>query len=326
MSQPPLDDDPLAQLAEWGRTVERRTQRVLRRRARLRAVARPFGHLLRRPGRTVALLLILAMVAFTGVGLSRWRPNKPSATPAPTPSRATSTLNPFTGTPAEDFPPGATGLVMPAASAAGAWTSDEVADALNRVREALIASHLDDRLLVDHDPAAVLALVSPHTADWVRQELAKGGLGVSLIRFDLSTGVRPAAEQPRVSGHTTYRTARWGQVDALEVVTNYVWVYAFAVPADWTGRNIVVVHGEEHWMFPKPASVTPDERGMNLVTYNGYWDLMDCAASRAGLTAPFGSDVEAAPDSSADEPESAYFRPDHPLDVENGCVEPSPTA
>ncbi|WP_027346765.1 hypothetical protein [Hamadaea tsunoensis] len=326
MSQPPLDDDPLAQLAEWGRTVERRARRGLRRRALARAALRSVGRLFSRPGRTVALLLIVAMVAFTGVGLSHWRAAGPSAYPSAVASGASVTASGhFTGTPAEDFPVGEAGLSMPAASAAGAWTMAEVEDALKRVRQALIASHLDPALQVDHDPSAFLRLVSTDTAAYVRTQLQRGGLGVNLVRFDLSSGVRPSAEKARVSGHTTYRATRWGKIDALEVVTNYVWVCAFDVPENWTGRDIVLVHDEEHWMFPKAASVAVAYQGMGLSDSGGYWDLMDCAATRRGLTAPFGTDAEVNPRGTAQEPESAYFRADHGLDVEDGCLDPSPT-
>jgi hypothetical protein len=48
---------------------------------------------------------------------------------------------------------------------------------------------------------------------------------------------------------------------------------------------------------------------------------MDCAASSQGFTAPYrGHDASANPMASHAEPQSAYFHPDHTLDIEEGCL------
>jgi hypothetical protein len=318
-------NDPLAQLDAWGREVERKA----RRRHRLQAIGRALRRL--RPGnRTAAVVVVLVIAGICAGLMSQWRTfldrvDKPYAYPtADVPSGIGATsgtgivqTGPFAGTPAESFPEGEAGLVLPTAQATGKWSEAEVAQALATVKKALIAAHLDHRMLVDHDPSTFLALLSPEHRKDIGNDIANGSYGTTAVR--IAKDAKLAPELPRVSGRLTYREGMWDKIAVLEVISNYVWVYPFEVPSG--AQRVVVVHDEVHWLFPKDKSVQAGWRGMNIGDSKGYWDLMDCAETGHGFTAPYkGNDASADPLATSTEPSSAYFQPDHTLDIESGCL------
>ncbi|NUT35948.1 MAG: hypothetical protein HOV79_23075 [Hamadaea sp.] len=317
------DQDPLAQLEEWGRGVERR----VRRRQRLEAFGRASRRFLRASRRPAAALLALAVLGACGVFGLRFittpRSPRPYATAsAPDGVSATSgaggtAASPFDGTPAAAFPAGRAGIVLPTAAAAGPWPAADVRTALDRVSAALVASHLDERVLVRHDTSAFVAMLAPDVRRWWTSKLQGPHYGVTVVR--IAADARLAAVEPRVSGRTTYRASALAGRPALEVITNYVWVYAFDVPADWTGSRTVVVHGEEHWFFVRSGTTLR----MYLEDTKGYWGSMDCDASRKALTAPWrGGPAEVVPSSTPDdEPQEAYYQPDHALEIAGSCAD-----
>ena len=330
-TQPPENSDPLAQLEAWGREVERRATRG----HRIRSLGRVF-----RPSRVRrrALSTALALVVVAGLigAYVRWgghlMESHPVAYPtAAVPSGITATSGPtaapvdkgpFAGTPADAFPSGAAGIVLPPAKAVGAWSAKDVSAALGHVRAALIASHLDHRLLIGHDASYFTAMLAPDSRAYITKDLKAGADGTSVIRIAASAHL--AALAPRVSGRTTYRRTTWGQVPVLEVVTNYVWVYPFDTVAGSPASRVVVVHDEEQWDFPKPHDVRSAYQGTNLRSFKGYWDLMDCAQSDKGFTAPFSGVAQGVVPSPSDtEPMNNYFRPDHSLDIVSGCSQTS---
>ena len=333
--KPQQPDDPLAQLEKWGRSVERRISwryRLSRIRFRVsfrRPARRPRPrHRVRRRAVTLTVVLVLAAVLVASNVwwvLSRPGPDDYAKAPAPGGIGATSgtgapVRGPFDGTPAATFPSGEDGLVMPAAQVVGAWSEQEVAQALAKVKAALVASHLDHRMIVDHDPSAFLALLAPSNGDDIGQDIRDGGRVTTAVR--IAKDATLSGETPRVSGRTTYREGAWDGIAVLEVITNYVWVYPFQVPQTWTGDRVAVVHSEEHWYFPKDKAVAAGNRGMNLYDTDGYLSHIDCALASAGFTAPGrgGADPSARPEAQQSEAPEAYFQPDHTLDIGDGCI------
>jgi len=249
--------------------------------------------------RLLALTLVLTALGTLWLSRGRWSPLVLSS-------------NPYESTPAENFPVGEAGLTLPEADAVDGLPAQAVADALGRVRQALVASYLDRRMLVDHDPEPLLNLLAPDSATTVRPRIAGGGYGTTLVRLS------PAATQsapPRVSGQLTYRRVDWNGIPALDVTSNYVFAYAFAKPS-----GVVVIHSETHWMFPLSTSLRPSSRGMYLSRTSGYWHGMDCAAASKGLTAPAPPiDHNANPGYRDPEPLDAYFDPSRPVGITSGC-------
>lgn len=219
--------------------------------------------------------------------------------------------NPFQATPAEFFAVGADGIVLPEARAVDGWSAPEVSDALDKVKRALAASYLDPRLLTSHDPAALLGLLAPDSVETVRTRFEEGGYGTALIQIGPDVSL---AGTPRVSGRLTYQQVDWNGRPALDVTSNYVFVYAFDQP-----RAVVVVHTETHWMFPKGADIRPSSRGMYLGRTSGYWHGMDCALAARGLTGPAGGGIGAAAQPQPGDAQDAYFDPTQPVGVVSAC-------
>ncbi|HEY2791057.1 MAG TPA: hypothetical protein VGJ28_01795, partial [Micromonosporaceae bacterium] len=244
-------------------------------------------------------------------------PSGVTATTSPVPTAKPSVDSPFAGTPAESWPDGTAGMTMPAAKAVGRWTASQVSADLARVRTALIASHLDHRLLINHDPSTFIALLATsHRSDVVHNIR---DYDTSLIR--IAPGARLSTAAPKVSGRTTYAQSTWGRIPVLEVITNYVWVYPFDGA---TGSRVAIVHGEEHWFFPPDSAVAAGDRGMTLYTVAGYLEMIDCAQANQGFVAPAPEvDPSSSPNPAATEPSDNYFQPNHTLTVPTSCVRPS---
>jgi hypothetical protein len=222
--------------------------------------------------------------------------------------------DPYQATPAASFPVGAAGIAAPPATAVPDMAADRVADALDLVRQALNASYLDDRLLVNHDPSALLSLLAPDSAKVVRTMFDGGGYGTVMIRLAPGTAV---TAPPRVSGTITFSQVSWRGIPALDVRTNYVWAYALKSEAGSSG--VVVVHSATHWMFPLGAHLPPSSRGMYLGRTSGYWQGMDCSDSMRGLTAPAPAHDKDANPNFSDPDSDAYFDPNRSVQVGAGC-------
>jgi hypothetical protein len=247
--------------------------------------------------------LALALVAVIGAGLyltrAQWLP-------------LVGTSSPYSSTPAENFAAGSAGIVLPPITPVPGMTNEQVNAALVQVKHALEASHLDPKMLNERDPSPLLDLLAPDSANVIASRLGSGDYGTTLIR--LAPGAI-LAETPRVDGTMTYSRVDWRGTPALQVVTNYVWAYAFRQP-----QGVVVVHSETSWMFPLSNDLRPTSQGMYLGKTTGYWHGMDCAAAARGFTAPAPSvDKAANPDYSDKDPLDAYFDPTRSVRVDSGC-------
>jgi hypothetical protein len=187
-------------------------------------------------------------------------------------------VDPFRGTPAEKFAVGEAGIVVPPTPVVAGATPQQVAGALATVRQVLVASYVDDRLLVHHDPTAVVALFAPDDRDVVRTDIARGTNGTVFVQF--GPGATLAAP-PRLDGDLSVSFAEVDGVPDVVVVSNYVVAYAFE-----GAGSLVLVRSQTHWLFARPSVVTPGSTGMFLGDDTGFWQGMDCTASGRGLTEP----------------------------------------
>jgi len=222
------------------------------------------------------------------------------------------TSSPYSSTPAENFAVGSAGIVLPPITPVPGMTNEQVNAALVQVKHALEASHLDPKMLNERDPSPLLDLLAPDSANVIAARLNSGDYGTTLIR--LAPGA-VLADTPRVDGTMTYSRVDWRGTPALQVVTNYVWAYAFRQPS-----GVVVVHSETNWMFPLSNDLRPTSQGMYLGKTTGYWHGMDCAAAARGLTAPPMPGHKPATQADSDkDPLDAYFDPTRSVRVDSGC-------
>ncbi|GIF20824.1 hypothetical protein BJ973_001270 [Actinoplanes tereljensis] len=264
----------------------------------------------------VASALIAAALIAAAVPVVRpWLPTLRNANAGTTvetsaPPKTGRPGDPFAGTPAEKFPKGAAGIVLPKAKAIDGFTRAEVDWALKRVRDGLVAARLDQRMLVRHDPEPFLALLITQLRDDVRAWFRNG-------QFEtLATWTDPAVKLDtkhgtRVSGRVTYRSYVANNVPTLQITTNFVWVYSF----DTGDPPLAAVHDTIRWEFYKVAGV---DWGMAIGESKSYDYWMDCAASDRHLLRPARPNAPTKPRKGT-EPAESYLRPDHTLDVPDGC-------
>jgi hypothetical protein len=249
--------------------------------------------------RLVAVVVLVAVISGLWLTRDRWWH---LVTPA----------NPYETSPAGNFPIGADGIVTPPAAAVDGMTAAQVADALGRVKQALEAAYLDHRLLVDHDPSPLLNLLAPDSATTVWQRFEAGQYGTAMVQLAAGTTL---AGEPRSSGQMSYQRVVWDGRPALDVTTNYVFVYAFARPS-----GMVVIHTETHWMFPMGADLRSSSRGMYLGRTNGYWHGMNCTLAAIGRTAPAtAQDPHANPNYHDTDSLDSYFDPTRSIQVSSAC-------
>ncbi|HWE88106.1 MAG TPA: hypothetical protein VG317_01430 [Pseudonocardiaceae bacterium] len=280
----------------------------------------------------IAGIVVLAMIGTAGLW---WRSGEQGAnatggvpvTPAPPASTVTVEqaadldLNqPFADTPAAGWGDGANGIVPPAPVAVGRWTATQVATAENQVKQVLIAAHLDNRLLVNHDPSAYLALLAPNARTRETQGLAdkssQGDYGnVSL----LATGFHLLPAPIKVSGTMA---AGLGQNGVLRIHTNYVFAFPFApaVPAEiqYSWQIVAVQHVQEDFDLPQGRDYAPADRGIWPGNTQSYDAQMDCRTDTQGYLGPAYADEVAGSPVDTENPD-ALFDPNHPINVPAGC-------
>jgi len=309
------DKDPFKDLGDWGRKTEKRVRRERWQRTGFWLLAV-----------VVAGLVIVAVVPGLKSAVVGNRESADGAVPYPTQSvpagisgKTTQSAAPtdaFAGTPAARYPKGAAGISMPAAAKAGVFSAAQVRADLEHVRSAMIAGRLDPRMLTGHRPDKYLALLAPNARPEIKKWFAGADRSTVATWIDPSVRLDPA-EQPRVSGRTTYKTVLIGDMQYLRITTNYVWVYAFEGPR----HPLAAEHDQIDWDFPDTDHLRAGDRGMWIRNVNAYSALVDCAAAARGMLAP--TRPESAPvaaPSTTEDPQN-YLRADHSLDIGDDCAD-----
>jgi hypothetical protein len=227
---------------------------------------------------------------------------------------------PFTSTPAAGWADGAAGIVPPQPEAVGGFSAEEVATTLRLVRDVLVASRLDDRLLVGHDPAEYLRLLAP---DARRQLEPLFGGGREPEAQSLVSLVAPGADllpvEPKVSGAMSVDAGDTGE---LVVHTNYVFAYAFRPPSPTrlvdAMNVVVVVRADVDYVLRTGERWTPGSRGLWYDDAAGFGYSIACDAYRKGYLAPVMAERNVTRRPGEVEP-GAFFDPTAPLPPAGGC-------
>ena len=305
---------------DWAVTVERAATEDVR--ELLRAAQR------RRRGRWLAGALVVLAVGAVVTVLIRSSLFAPVAGDAVAdggtqPVRSAAQLDParpFESTPAADWADGAAGITTPEAKAVGGFSAEQVAETTALVRDALVASRIDTRMLTGHDPAGYLGLLAP---DAKRQLEPLFGGGREPEVQSLVSMVAPGTEllpvPPKVSGTMSVRA---GDAGELVVHTNYVFAYAFR-PAGPTKlvdamNVIVVVRADVDYVLRDGDRWTPSSRGLWFGDASGFGYSIGCDAYRKGFLAPVAAEPSVTTPSGEGEP-NAFFDPTAPLPAAGGC-------
>jgi hypothetical protein len=227
--------------------------------------------------------------------------------------------HPYASTPAADWADGADGIATPPATAVNGFTAEAVATATEQVRDVLVASRLDRRMLIDHDPSGFLAKLAP---DAHRQlaPLFTGGREpeVQSLVSMVAKGNALLPVEPKVDGEMTVRAGHPGE---LVVHTNYVYVYAFR-PAGPTRlvdamNLLVVVRADVDYVLRSGDRWTAGSQGLWYGAATGYAYSIGCGAYRHGYLAPAAT--ERAVNANPNREPKTYFDSDSPLPATSGC-------
>jgi hypothetical protein len=228
---------------------------------------------------------------------------------------------PFDSTPAAHWPDGAAGIVPPVAAAVGDYTAEEAAEGMRLVRDALAASRLDPRLLVDHDPATYLGLLAPDARRQLEPLFGDGREPQvqSLVSL-VATGNTLLPVDAKVTGSMSAR--KGDKPGELVIHTNYVFAYAFR-PAQPTRlvdamNAIVVVRADVDYVVRKGEGWAPGSRGLWFGDATGFGYSIGCEAYRNGFLAPAVTERSVTRQSDTAEP-GAFFDPTAPLPAGGGC-------
>ena len=316
------EHDPLLGLKQWAEETERR----VRRERRLGGLRRK---VLVAANVAVGVLLVAVVVLVVRSGLAGSSDDADAAAYptqsvpggiSATSSASAAPTDPVAGTPAAAYPKGKAGITLPKATAVVGFTAKQVDSALHKVRAALIAGRLDRSMLIDHDPAAYLALIAPNNRAQIAKRFTSADVSTLATWIDPAVRLDPD-EEPRVSGRVTYTSAGLSGIQTLQVTTNFVWVYAFAGP----DHPLAVAHDEIRWEFPSTKNLRAGDRGMWIASTNSYVARVDCAAAAKGLLAPTKPDTVALPASRDPEDPDAYLKADHSLEIADNCHIGSPS-
>ncbi len=274
-------------------------------------------------GSVMAFLLIACVIAVAKVGVGGFLDGLGrKATPTgavPSGISATSTetaapTGPFEDTPAAEYPEGAAGITLPAAVAVTGFSKSQVAAALTKVKQGLIAARLDPKMLVARDTSGLVNLLAPDA----RTDIRKNFTDQNFVSFasQIAPGYTLTSDKARVKGRVTFRAKTEDSIRLLEVITNFVWVYPFSGELSDPGDHLVIVHDEVHWVFPVNADVENSSRGMWINEAESYASNIDCELLKKSLLAlgkpqliPGGSN----------EDENAMFDPNRSLDIADTC-------
>jgi hypothetical protein len=253
-------------------------------------------------------LLIIVGLAVARVALRDNLGSDSSSTSAPAPK------TPFEKTPADAFPKGQAGIVLPAAAEVSGFTKDQVAAALENVRKALVAARLDNTMLVKHDTSVLVALFAQEGQKDVVDLFTKQ----DFMHFatQIAPGYTLTSDDIRVKGEITFGPRTEEDVRFLEVKTNFVWVYPFTGTLKEPGDHLVTIHDEISWVFPAEADVDGTYRGMYVDSTQSYSSNIDCALAKTSQLA-LGKPRYVAGGTKGDD--NAVFDPKGSLDLGDTC-------
>ncbi|MFE9633932.1 hypothetical protein [Streptomyces sp. NPDC006463] len=215
--------------------------------------------------------------------------------PSADPDRPT-LQEPFRGSPALQWADGAAGIEVPEATAVGGMTKTQVADALAKTRQFLIAANLDPATLRGERPAAALALLDPLQPE-VPQRLERSltrpsaqDTPVTLFtRFDPAE-VTPVGDVVKVRGSMH---AEQGERGELLVVADYTFVHPLTKGG--TSLQRTIVRRQVTLALLDPARWQTTRGRLQARSYTAEWSNVECEAADGFLHPQFPLDAPGGP-------------------------------
>jgi hypothetical protein len=213
------------------------------------------------------------------------------ATPAPgTPAAQ----DPFAGTPAEGWGAGANAITPPAARPVGAMTRDQVASALQLVKEYLVDTNLDPSVLSGARPQLAMDEIDPldttshnlYDAAFTSADKNHNPL-IFATRYD-PKALKPVGDVVKVDGGMTFSAGQYGSV---VVNADYTFVYAFT-KADGSTDEVerVIVRRALGMQLGDPADVRVTAGKLWVVDNQSSWGDAGCDTSDGFVHPQFTGD------------------------------------
>ncbi|HEX4225856.1 MAG TPA: hypothetical protein VHZ97_26060, partial [Pseudonocardiaceae bacterium] len=227
---------------------------------------------------------------------------------------------PYANTPAAAWADGADGIVLPAPAAVGAFSARQVGTAETQVKQILVAEHLDNRMLVQHDAGNLLPLLAPNMQTHLRGKLSNpANHDDSGVVSQLMPGFQLLPVPIKVDGSMSAQVSDKGE---LVVHTNYVFAFPFvpsdpsSIQASW--QVVAVQHVQEEFDVVSGANYVPADHGIWLGATQSYDSSIDCAASNQGYLAPAYANPPDFGGAGADDP-NADYDPSHAMTIPDTC-------
>jgi hypothetical protein len=280
-----LEDHPDLKDAAWIRAANRRAKRDIRRQRR---EAR-----LHRHGRTIVSAVALIVIGAVLFGLYQaGKFGEVSLPEVKLPQTGANVEIPFASTPAEQWPDGENGIVVPDAN-----------PAYEQARQALIASRMDPAMLTEHRADRFLAMLAPEVREHVAKELPGW-------TTRLKQGTKLLPNGIRVFGKMTL-----GEKDGYPTVTtDYVFAYAFEPPDPrklLSQMEMVAAIREKVTYTVTPEGLWPSDA-------DGFQYSIACQAAKDGFLAPQFTEPTKPGDGLPGD-DRKYFSADGQMPTENTC-------
>ncbi|RAS64577.1 hypothetical protein C8D87_10564 [Lentzea atacamensis] len=280
-----LEDHPDLKDAAWIRAANRRAKRDIRRQRRQARMRRHGGKIV-----SAVALAVIGAVLFGFYQAGKF--GEVSLPEVKLPQTGVNVEIPFASTPAEQWPEGEKGIVVPDGN-----------PAYEQVRQALIASRMDPAMINDHKPDRFLAMLAPDVREHITKEL-------SGWTTRLKQGTRLLPNGIRVSGKMTL-----GEKDGYPAVTtDYVFAYAFEPPDPeklLDQMEMVAAVREKVTYMITPAGLWPADA-------DGFQYSIACQAAKDGFLAPQFTEPSK-PGEGLPGDNRKYFSVDGQMPTENTC-------
>lgn len=328
MDERDIETHPDLMDPDWRKHAEREAWTEVRRSRRRRTLQRMKPRKPGKPGLRARSWIVGGLVAVVLVGVAvvlvqRSANPESSASRNALPDRAKVDLKaPFANTPADAWRDGVAGFTVPAPAAIGGFSTKEVGDAYERVKQVIAAGELDKRILEGHDPGPYLALLSPNEARDVKAVLdGTDQEQASIYVTRVANGFHLLPAGPRLTGKLS---AKQGDGPGeLIVHASYVIGYAFDSPDpdQLTGPADFVVFrkADTDYHLRKGGRYEAADQGIAVGARQGETYSMACKASKVGYLAPLYS--EPPPSAALPGPrETDIFDPERPVTGEDTCT------
>lgn len=280
------------------RAANRRAKREIRRQRRQARMRRHGGKIV-----SLIALIVIGAVLFGFHQAGKFgEVSLPDVTlpTAAAPYKGVNTETPFAGTPAEQWADGEKGIVVPD-------QNPEYAASYEAARKALVAGHLDPKLIVDHDVEPFVSMLAPSLRDAWRNDPRAGS---ALTRLKKGTTLLPNGI--KVDGRMWPGRDEYGRP---LVRTSYRFAYAFD-PGD---QKLPLDQYEIVALVRSDTDYQLADDGVWTVASTGFRYSMACQASKEGFLAPMFTEKRPAPTGAEDDarkPEE-WFAPNAPMPTGN---------